>query len=119
MVRGSLTTLRSGPRRLVHVGISLDTDVETGFEFLLQFGNFNEISVGGSVTNLAALRYIWQDSIPIASIPQLVIVERTSMSSDGKLSVITENVVGRLVGMNAIAAWYDEQARLIPREGEQ
>ena len=98
-------TSRSGSRPHV-IGLSIDTNVSVGLDFLRQIGNFDEVSAGSGYMNTLALRYIWQDSIPFAGVPQLIVFRRRASVVDSPLSVSNvEDSFQRIVGLDAIANW--------------
>jgi hypothetical protein len=88
----------------VSIGVSLDWDIEKGIKLLRRFGAFDEIAVGRSWMNGAALKYIWEDLPGAASIPQVLLVERT-VTQDRAIFVGGERVRFRKVGAEAIVRW--------------
>jgi hypothetical protein len=55
------------------IGISVDNDMNSGFNFLNKIDDFDEISIG-SVRNLALQKYIQKNNLTIS--PQILIVVR-------------------------------------------
>jgi hypothetical protein len=98
-------------RRYRFIGLSVDTDIAAGLGLLRNFGRFDEISVGSGYLNSIALQYIWQDSVPFAAVPQLLVFERSVQVARSPLRVIrSDGPIERVVGLEAIASWLQERA---------
>jgi hypothetical protein len=58
------------------------------------------------------MRYLATDSIPILSVPQMLVVERISKVDRTPFSIeTTERIVGRFIGLEAITTWIQARAR--------
>jgi hypothetical protein len=83
-LKDAVARTREGLRRqavedgmtFVSIGVSLDRSIDGGVRLLQRFGPFDEISVGRSWINGAALKYLWQDLPGRASVPQILVLER-------------------------------------------
>jgi hypothetical protein len=96
------------------VGVALDSAVEAGLSILQSFGSFDEVNVGNGLNSTGALRYIWQDSLPFAAVPQLVVIERKTVVVDSPYAVqVADGPPIRLTGVPAIAAWTHRQLQPI------
>ena len=90
----------SATRRVV--GVALDQDMSAGLDVLKLFGAFDELILGGSWRNVAALHHVWSDSTAIGAVPQLVLVERRFEEIRGRIAVTMERVLLRVYGFPAI-----------------
>lgn len=101
-----------GAARFVSVGVSLDGDPWRGTRFLEEFGPFDEILAGGSWLNTGAITFMLRDWPSPRAIPQLVLVERTVTGTELSVLSVTDRVVGRKVGAEAIVNY----ARTLSRD---
>lgn len=90
--------------RFVKVGVGLDTDVEAASGVLRKFGEFDELHLGGSFLNAAAVHYL-STLHGNVGVPQLVVVRRTVTVRGGLSWVEAEEVVVRKVGVDDISEW--------------
>lgn len=93
---------RDDATRFVSVGVSLDDDPWRGTEFLKTFGPFDEVLAGGSWLNTGAVTFMLRDWPSPRTIPQLVLVERAVSGTEVSLLSVTDRVVGRKIGAEAI-----------------
>lgn len=100
---GSYVT--SAPRARI-VGVGLDAGASQALAYLEGVGHFDEVSAGGAWTNHLSLQYLFADSIPIATVPQLVFVERhTVVRQNGAHNTVAVSsvVLNRYLGLHAIS----------------
>jgi hypothetical protein len=109
--RGTLRSYAAQTPRFRTVGVALDLDPWTAIRYLDSLQHFDEISAGGSWTNHLALHYLFSDSVPVAAVPQLLLVERgTVVSRDtGRINVaVNDHVLDRFVGLHSISQWLQD-----------
>ena len=102
---------RQDAMRFVSVGVSLDDDPWRGTQFLKAFGPFDEILAGGSWLNTGAVTFMPRDWPSPRTIPQLVLVERAVTGTALSVLSVTDRVVGRKVGAEAIVNYARTLAR--------
>lgn len=90
--------------RVTRIGIGMAGSPREGTDFLQRFGDFHEISVGRPL-NSGTLRYVANDLRGPESTPQIIVVKRRfAVRDDGTLFRDSEEVVQRLVGLDAIVS---------------
>lgn len=106
------------------VAVVLDLKVRAGLEFLEMIGGadaFDQVAVGGSWLNDAAVRLIWQDGVARPASPQVVVSTRRVNSrefvSAGSLTVGPERVVRTFVGGDEVVLWIQSDVPLNERTG--
>lgn len=97
------------------VGVSLDTDVQVGMDFLSKIAGgtiaetFDEVSIGGSWLNENAVRRIWQSHALTAASPQVLLVERqvdtSAYMEDATIGVSDDRILASLSGARDLTAW--------------
>ena len=92
-------------------GVALDWDPATGYAFLQDVGAFDEVLVGRSWSNLAAIEYIWSDQDTQPLMPQVVLFEREARTTPDGLTFGDRTVIGRYVA-DELVAWVDRGAPL-------
>jgi len=106
---------RDDATRFVSVGVSLDDDPWQGAQFLKTFGPFDEVLAGGSWLNTGAITFMLRDWPSPRTIPQLVLVERAVAGTELNVLSVTDRVVGRKIGAEAIVNY----ARTLSRNDER
>ena len=106
---------RDGETRFVSVGVALDDDPWRGTEFLKTFGPFDEVLAGGSWLNTGAITFMLRDWPSPRTIPQLVLVERAVAGTELSVLSVTDRVVGRKIGAEAIVNY----ARTLSRNDDR
>jgi len=93
--------------RTVHfVAVFLDDDVDDGLSLIRKLGRFDELIVGGNWrNNHGAYKYLWSDFPGPRAVPQVVLVRRRLRSSSEAFESEEQEVLRRLVGVDAIAQW--------------
>jgi len=104
------------------LGIAIDWSIDDGLSHLRRFNHFDEITVGHSWLNLAALRYLWDEHPGEASTPQVLVVERMLRSPDQErgefgFGLRQEHVLQRAVGVGEIRHWLETGVPLRWRSG--
>jgi hypothetical protein len=84
--------------------VLLDWETDRGLAFLRPFGAWDEISVGRNWVGEGAQRFIWGSLPGPATVPQVVIIERTLDDGD-PVRIHGERQVKRIGGADQIAAW--------------
>jgi hypothetical protein len=100
-----LRTAEASGKLFVSIGVALDRDPWRGLEFLRSFGPFDELLSGGSWLNSGALAFLVRDLPGRRAIPQLVLVERHVEMDDGVIASVSDKLVGRKIGADAILAF--------------
>jgi hypothetical protein len=86
------------------MGIATDRAPSVGIGLLELLGPFDEISAGRSWLNIGALKYVWSEHPGEASVPQVVVLQRTV--EYGRVVRLTdERVMLRKAGVPDIVAW--------------
>ncbi len=103
--------------RFNSVGITIENSVSDGLKYLSSFSEFDEISVGNSLSNIALQRYFWQhwDHPHNAASPQVIIAKRiysTQKLPYGRLrqtpQIESEHIVVRKVGLIELETLLDD-----------
>jgi len=90
----------------VAMGVGVDGSVGLGMENLARFGEFDEVVLGRSWTNSAALAYMFQDFPGEAAVPQVVVLQRSIDGAPGlRRSVSDARLLARKVGPQELRAW--------------
>jgi hypothetical protein len=108
MRRSLEQTAKATKHSLVMRGVSLTPSISEGVKELVAFGTFDEVSVGGNWTNMAAVRYLGptMSATPNASIPQVVVLEREITQTGGeRLEIGPEREIARLHGASEMLDW--------------
>lgn len=115
--RGLLRQATDAGISFASMGVALDWSTEAGIAHLEKIGAFDEIAVGFSWMNSAALKYIWQQFPGAASTPQLILISRRLQVPDRRsgprhFSITDERVFRRVVGLGAIRQWLHSGTRV-------
>lgn len=94
-------------KRFVFMGIALDQDPMVGIEFLREFGPFDEIQSGGGWLNAGSISFIIRDYPARREVPQLILLERVVKVVDGSIEDLSDRLIGRRTGSDAIVAFAD------------
>jgi hypothetical protein len=94
------------------VGVSLDWEPEVGWNYLRQFGAFDEVAVGSNWFGLHPEVLLFSGAEIEASIPQIVLYERTVALGSGKPSFSPRRMLRALRGRDQIVAWLNAGAPL-------
>ena len=87
------------------IGVALDWQPDSGLAYLREFGQFDELVVGSTFFNLGATDLIWGDSTSRATIPQLILYERTvDPSNPRRIRLGRPHVLDTVVGGDSIVA---------------
>ncbi len=92
-------------RRFSSVGVALDQSPADGIQFLSTIGSFDEVMVGRSWLNSGAVHYIWRDIAGMPALPQLVLVERSVSVGERSISIGSDKLLARHVGIDQIMSW--------------
>lgn len=103
-----------------YIGISNESNIKQGLEYLTNIAPFHEISLGKSMQNTAIQKYVWNafDSPLSASIPQIIISERTydvkvaAGDTIVQASINAEKILARKIGMGEIIQLSDQHSIL-------
>ncbi|MGD2153917.1 MAG: hypothetical protein PVG79_11675 [Gemmatimonadales bacterium] len=102
-------------RQFASAGVAIDWRIEDGIEFLAEFGEFDEIIVGGNWLNSGAIRYVWEDFPGSSVVPQVVVARRSVNVSGSTIAVGEEELLARLAGAEQIMEWVDLGVPLVQR----
>ena len=94
------------------VGVSLDWEPEVGWNYLRQFGAFDEVAVGSNWFGLHPEVLIFSGAEIEASIPQIVLYERTVALGDARPTFGPRRMLRALRGRDQIVAWLNAGAPL-------
>ena len=94
------------------IGVSLDWEPEVGWNYLRQFGVFDEVAVGGNWFGLHPEVLMFSGTGVEASVPQIVIYERTLTLDDAKPIFGQRRILRSLRGRDQIVAWLNAGAPL-------
>ncbi len=94
------------------IGVSLDWEPEVGWNYLRQFGAFDEIAVGSNWFGLHPEILMFAGANVEPSIPQIVIYERTVAFEGAKPSFGPRRILRSLRGRDQIVAWLNTGAPL-------
>ena len=92
------------------VGVSLDWAPEVGWNYLRQFGDFDEVAVGSNWFGLHPEMLIFSGAQVEPSIPQIVIYEHTVALGDAKPAFGPRRILRSLRGRDQIVAWLNAGA---------
>jgi hypothetical protein len=98
-------------KRVVLIGAALDWAIPDGVAYLKSIGGFDEIAVGNSWLNAAAIQYIWQAPGRLTSIPQLVVFEREVTVTREGITVSPSHIIKRMRGVPEILAFLHDHRR--------
>ena len=97
------------------IGVAAQWSVQEGLAYLLEgqssagkkdFGAWDEVHAGRNWINASAIDYIWRDIQGRASVPQIIILERTIVTGS-RIEVGRDQFLARYVGSEEIVAWVD------------
>jgi hypothetical protein len=94
------------------IGVSLDWEPEVGWNYLRQFGAFDEVAVGSNWFGLQPEILMFSGAGVEASIPQLVIYERTVTFDQVKPTFSPRRLLRSMHGRDGIVAWLNAGAPL-------
>ena len=94
------------------IGVSLDWKTEDGWNYLKQFGEFDEIGVGSNWFGMLpeVLMFTTREVDPV--VPQLVIYERMVNRGEPQPTFGPRTILKQLHGSPEISAWVRGGARL-------
>ncbi len=87
---------RTNNRRIIRIGMSMDSDPDVAIQFLRRFGPFDEVIAGGNWLNTGVVTYLMRDNPGPFSIPQLIVLERRV--EGGGRRVGADSLIMRKVG---------------------
>lgn len=87
------------------IGVANDWDVKEAADFIATNGQFDQLVLGGNFTNLAIEQFVWRDPNGIATMPQILIIERTVKTGAQKIEISELKILRRLNGSEEIPAW--------------
>lgn len=96
------------------VGVASQWSVADGLKYLLDgaspmgkkdFGQWDEVAAGRNWIGMIPSEYVWRDSAGQATVPQLIILERTLQPGQTRIAIGKDRVLQRLNGAVRIVAW--------------
>lgn len=94
------------------IGVSLDWEPEVGWNYLRQFGAFDEIAVGSNWFGLHPEVLMFSGAGVEAAVPQIVIFERTVAHGDARPTFGPRRILRSLRGRDQMVAWLNAGAPL-------
>lgn len=94
------------------IGVSLDWQPEVGWNYLRQFGEFDEVGVGSNWFGLQPEILLFSGAGVDAVVPQIVIYERNVTFSEAKPSFGPRRILRTLRGRSEIVGWLSAGAPL-------
>jgi hypothetical protein len=94
-------------------GVALDWEVDEGYNFLREAGEFDEVVIGRNWFNIAAIDYLWEDEGTRPAIPQVIVFEREVRIEPMNASFGPRHVLGRYVS-SALIDWIKRGAPVDP-----
>ena len=93
--------------RLSLTGVGIDPNPKQSLRYFDKIDvDFNELIVGRNWSNSAALRYLWGEFPGEPATPQLLVMaRRLSDPSNSVVSVLSERVLLRIIGVDKILRW--------------
>lgn len=91
------------------IGVANDWDPKVAANFIASNGAFDQLVLGGNFTNLAVEQFIWRDAKGRASLPQIVVIERT-VKSDVRIDFSEPRFLRRVMGADSIPLWVKQGA---------
>jgi len=85
-------------------GVAIDWEVDEGYNFLREAGEFDEVVIGRNWFNIAAIEYLWGDDGTRPAIPQVIVFEREVRIEPMNASFGPRHVLGRYVS-DALLEW--------------
>ena len=99
-------------RELAVVGVAIDHAWDEGISFLEDLGAFDEVVSGRSWLNAGAEAYMHRHVPGPLSVPQILVFTRDVEWSGGALLFDDSQVVARVLGIDGLWDWRDEDFRL-------
>lgn len=96
--------------RFSAIGVSVDWDVDAGVEFLMKLGAWDEILVGRQWLGMGATTFVWRDKPGDASLPQVILFQRSIRVGKTRIEVGQDSVLKRVVGVDSIISWVRQRA---------
>ncbi|HEX7961401.1 MAG TPA: hypothetical protein VF493_15875 [Terriglobales bacterium] len=87
------------------LGVATDWSPTVGLSYLAQFGNFDELHVGGNWFGLGPQQLLWADTAVRASIPQILVYKQRVESTGPRVSFSPRVVIRQIAGPDSIIAW--------------
>jgi hypothetical protein len=94
------------------IGVSLDWRPEDGWNYLKQFGEFNEVAVGSNWYGMLPEVLMFTDGNVEPVVPQIVIYERMVSRGDPRPTFGPRKIMKRLEGRDEIVSWLRDGAQL-------
>ena len=94
------------------IGVSLDWRPEDGWNYLKQFGEFNEVAVGNNWYGMLPEVLMFTDGNVEPVVPQIVIYERMVTRGETRPTFGPRTILKRLRGRDEIVAWLRDGSRL-------
>lgn len=87
------------------VVVAMDRNLDAALAFIRPLGAFDEYAVGGDFVSTAAQRFVWRNSAPEPSVPQVLVLERTLRAVPGQpITLGRDRVLRRVLG-DSIPLW--------------
>jgi hypothetical protein len=94
------------------IGVSLDWSPDVGWNYLKQFGEFDEIGVGSNWYGTLSEVLMFTDNQVDPVVPQIVIYERTVTRDGPRPTFGARTILKQLCGHDEITKWLRDGSRL-------
>lgn len=91
------------------IGVANDWDHQHAVRFLATNGPFDQVVLGGNFTNLAIEQFVWREPNGTATMPQILIIERT-VKTDARIVFSDQHILRRILGSDEIPVWFKQGA---------
>jgi hypothetical protein len=89
------------------VGAAFDEDIDRGLELLQSTADFDQVIVGGSWSNAAAVEFVWSSEDVLAAIPQVVILSRSLDKRVEGREPASKHIFVQLQGERQMREWLE------------
>jgi hypothetical protein len=80
------------------IGVVMDEDLDSAFQGLKHYGEFDEAVLGGSWEGLGATLFVWRDIAGQPTVPQMLLLRREVKLVGGFIDIGQDELLARLVG---------------------
>jgi hypothetical protein len=92
------------------IGVALDWVPADGINWLKRIADFDEVIAGRNWANLGAIDYLWNDSLTVPAMPQLIVAIRTVATDSARVVASAPHTVLRLLGPGSLHDWVERHS---------